>query len=616
MTPGTAWIQSRGETSSRVPFCPELLTLMLCVGLCACGSSGSVNLLAGKSAPFVLPSPTYSKTVAQEISIPMDDGVLLGATVTFPSLDGSTPSPGKFPVVLSMTPYGRDGLSSAPDQPTFATRGIIGAVVDVRGTGGSEGNLNDNYFSPREARDGYELVEYFGTQPYSSGKVGMAGGSYVGITQLLTAEQQPPHLSAITPQVALSDLYRDGYTHGGIPNLFFDAQYLVVQGGPGLVTPNTSPAQLQMTVLAKLQQLTGTPIAFDYLANPDDDKFYQDRSPIYNASKIQVPVLVLDGWRDGFVRGDIENYRALAQRPGVETRLHLDPCTHKGCGAPFAPLTDPPGLDDQAAVVFEFLSKYLLGTPAPVRSPVRAYVQGADLHLETDQWPPSQTQFQHLYLAQGALVDAAPATSASESYFTNPLAGLSMSFDDYGTVAISPYIPTDQRLEDAQGLTWRSAPLTQPLVLAGPVALHLVATSTATDTDWIAKLADVAPDGSEAIISNGYLRASHRELDAARSHTGAPYHTHVNPTPIVAGKVYDYDIEVWPTAYALAAGHQLQIRLTSYDVPTHAPAMIQFDRNNLVATQIVPLLPATNGVIEGGSDPSSLLIPVYTGAMQ
>jgi putative CocE/NonD family hydrolase len=558
----------------------------------------------------VLPAPSFPKTVSQDIAIAMADGVHLGATVTFPSLDGSTPAPGKFPVVVSITPYGRKGECGCPDRPTFAERGIIAATVDTRGTGGSEGNLDQNYFSPLEARDGAAVIEYFGTQDYSSGRVGMAGGSYVGITQLLAAEQQPPHLSAIVPAEVLSDIYRDAFAHGGIMNLFFDAQYIAVQGGPGLLTPNTDPSQLPMTVMAKLQQLEGTPIAFDYLARPDDDPFYQDRSPIYHADRIRVPVLLLGGWRDGLSqRGGPEMYHALAQRPQVETRLHMDPCTHKGCGAPFAPLTDPPGLDDSVALEFEFLSHYLLGTPAPARAPLRYYVQAANAYVEGGEWPPRATHFERLYLDAATLAGAPPAQAGSVNYVTNPSAGLSMSFDEYGTVAISPYLPTDQRLESEQGVTFRTAPLAQALTFAGPIALHLVAQSSASDTDWIAKLADVAPDGSEALITNGYLRASQRALDPAKSRTGVPYHTHVDPTPITPNVDYAYDVEIWPTAYTLAAGHQLQLRIVSVDVPTHLPARVKFDRNDPAATQVVPMAPAINTIELGGTDPSYLLLP-------
>ena len=138
-----------------------------------------------------------------------------------------------------------------------------------------------------------------------------------------------------------------------------------------------------------------------------------------------------------------------------------------------------------------------------------------------------------------------------------------------------------------------------------------VAKSTASDTDWIVKAADVGPDGSETLITNGYLRASHRALDPTRSREAVPYHPHLNPTPLTPGQAYPFDVEIWPTAYQVAAGHQLQIRLTSYDVPTHAPATIMFDRSNPAATQVIPMLPATNTISEGGADPSYLLIPVH-----
>ena len=105
---------------------------------------------------------------------------------------------------------------------------------------------------------------------------------------------------------------------------------------------------------------------------------------------------------------------------------------------------------------------------------------------------------------------------------TNPAAGFSLAFNQYGTVAATPYVPADQRIEGPEGLTFRTPVLEQPLDLAGPLALHLVAASTATDTDWHAKVADVAPDGSESIITEGSLRASHRALDAAQEHARPP----------------------------------------------------------------------------------------------
>jgi uncharacterized protein len=572
-----------------------MTALRILLAALACSLCASPASALAVAPPAKLPDPTYPKTVAKEVLVAMDDGVNIAATVTLPSIDGSTPAPGRFPVVLSMTPYGRNGACGCPSPAMFATRGIASAVADVRGTGGSGGDLSGNYFSPREARDGYELVEYLGTQPWSTGKVGMAGGSYVGITQYLTAEQRPPHLAAITPMVAISDLYREGYTHGGIPNIFFDAQYIGVQGGPGYASTNNDPALLQASVQAKAMQSPPGMIAFDYLARPNDDRFYRDRSPIYHAGRITVPVFVIGNWHDGLLRGSTEMFAALSRRHGVETRLFMDPCTHKGCGAPFAPETDPPGRQDTSALAFEFLDRYLRGADEPARPRVEYYVQGADAYATDTRWPPKGTTYQRLALGDGTL-GGGPGAAATGSYFTDPAAGFSLAFDQYGTVAASPYVPLDQRLEGPQGLTFRTPVLERPRRVVGPIALHLAAASTATDTDWYAKLADVAPDGTESIITEGALRASHRALDRARSRPERPYHTHVDPRPIVPGRFYDYAVEIWPTAYELAAGHRLQLRVTSTDLPTHLPGSYQVDRDAPQDTRVDLLSPATNTI--------------------
>ncbi len=560
-----------------------------------------------RATRFVVPKPTY-KTVSEDLFVRMSDGVRLGATVTYPSRDGVRRAPGRFPVVLSITPYGRAGLCSCPDAALFATRGMVSAVVDTRGTGGSEGNLNQNYFSPLEARDGYQLVEHFGTRSWSNGKVGMAGGSYVGITQYLTAEQQPPHLAAIVPGVALSDLYRDAFTHDGVPNLFFDAQYIAVQGGPGAVTP-PPPSQVAATPEVKLQQLLGTPIALDYLKRPNDGRFYRARSPYYRASKIKVPVLILDGWRDGFVRGAVEMYRALARRPGVETRMYVDPCTHKGCGAPFAATLSDAGGDDVTAMTVEFLAHHLLGTSTPRRAAVRSYVQNASGQiLESTQWPPRDTDFVEMRLRGTSLTPGAPrGRETTRAYVTNPLEGITNPLDFHGTVAISPYVPLDQQLASATGLTWRSAPLKRSAVLAGPSQLHLVASSSSTDTDWIVQVTDVAPDGSVALVTQGYLRASHRAIAHGRSSLGSPYHRHDRAVPIKPGRFYSYEVAIWPTTYRVPRGHRIGVRLSTYDVPTHAPASIQLDPT---APGIEVVTPSRN-TVRMGRGGTSLLLPWF-----
>lgn len=588
-----------------------VLTLGLAMALVAVSFPVSPALAdAPASVPSALPSATYPKTYPEQLFITMDDGVKLGVTITFPSQNGSAPAPGRFPVVLSMTPYGRTGTCSCGRPADFATRGFVSAVADVRGTGGSQGNLDGNYFSPREARDGYDLVEYLGTQSWSNGKVGMSGGSYVGITQYKTAEQDPPHLAAIAPDLALADIYNDAFSPGGIESLSFDAQYLAVQGAPGLLTPNTDSSMIPGTITAKQQQATGKPIALDYLENPFEDRFYYDRSPITQVAKIRVPVFVQDGWRDAFEAGDIRMFQALASRRGVATYLNVGPCTHKGCGVTGeSPTDNPPNRDDVEAQEIRFDQRYLMGMKVPSLPRVRLYDQQAAKYINTTAWPAPETTFQRQYIGPGT-ISSQPRQASSASYLTNPSAGFSMALDQQGTVAISPYVPTDQQLEENQGLTWRTATLTGTLTLAGPIALHLVASSTATNTDWFAKLSDVASDGSESIVSEGQLRASLRAL-APGSTDQQPLEQLTTPEPLTPGKFYDYEIAIAPTAYAFARGHRLQLRLTSNNLPNALPGTLELSPTNPAASGFTPLPPATNTVRFGGSDATSLLLPEY-----
>ncbi|HVY10786.1 MAG TPA: CocE/NonD family hydrolase [Mycobacteriales bacterium] len=559
----------------------------------------STTLLArpGESRAATGPTlPHYAKSFTIQRFIRMDDGVQLGATITFPSHTGTSRAPGRFPVVLDLTPYGRTGLCGCDSAADFAKSGLALAVVDVRGTGGSGGNLNDNYFSPRQARDGKEVVQFLGRQPWSTGKVGMSGGSYLGIMQYLVAERQPSHLAAIAPNEALSDLYNDAAYPGGILSLSFDTQYLAVQGGPGLVTPNTSPQMLPGTIGAKLSQATGRSIALDYLANTTDNRFYRDRSPITHVSRIKVPVYVLDGWRDAFEAGNLRMYEALEKRK-APTFVHIDPCTHKGCGGELAPTTNPPDPDNVEALEIQFFQRYLMGLPVPKPPRVRVYVQQRNRYVNGSAWPLPTTHFVTESL-DASTISTKHDRAALRRYLANPTAGLSMALDEQGTVAISPYLPLDQRLEENQGLTWRTPVLAHPMTLNGPTAVHLVAASTARDTDWFVKLSDVTPDGSEHIVAEGQLRASMRAL-AKGSTRIEPLQSLRRPRAISPGKFLRYEIAIAPTAYRFGAGHRLQLRLTSYNLPNALPATFQLDLNDPSSVVLSPLLPATNTVRVG-----------------
>jgi hypothetical protein len=368
------------------------------------------------------------------------------------------------------------------------------------------------------------------------------------------------------------------------------------------------------TLTAKEEQATGRQVALDYLENPFDDAFYRLRNPITEAGRINVPVFVEDGWRDAFEAGNIRMFDALEKR--VPAYLNVGPCTHKGCGGPEAPTDNPPGQDNVEAQELEFDQRYLMGMSVPDLPRVRLYDQVADGYIDTTAWPPPQSHFERDYLGHGTLsidglgvgtiTPSSPAATTAR-YATDPAAGFSMSLDEQGTLAATPYVPTDQQLEENQGLTWRTPVLTQRLTLAGPIALHLVAASSTTNTDWFAKISDVTPSGQENIVAEGQLRASLRAL-APGSTPEQPLETLTTPQPLVPGRFYEYEIAIAPTADTFATGDRLQIRLTSNNPPNALPGTLWLNPADPAAA-FTPLSPAINTVLFG-RDGTSLLLPV------
>lgn len=563
--------------------------------------------VARSAAGYQSSKPIYSMVTA-EARIPMDDGVELAATVGFPSKDGSKRATGRFPVVVTLTPYGKDLTSPSS---YLVTRGYVVAVVDIRGAGQSGGDLSDNYFSPREQRDGYFVVEWLARQSWSNGRVGMYGGSYQGITQYLTAAQQPPHLKAIVPDMALGDLYRDATYHGGLLSQFFGAQYLAVQGGPGLGSGLHRPDLYPGILATKATQASGDPIAFDYLAHNTDDRFYRERAPVRLASRIRVPVLIHDGWFDGFIRGASEMWRVLSARRGVETRLWVDPTPHKGAqSTQYNPSGYPSSaLGDFAAARLEFFDRHLKGFRTPPRPRVHLFRMGDDRYHDGASWPPAGVRYTRYYASAAGLTTKKPAVG-SGSYASNPTDGWTTTMSRHGNLGASTYQPLDQSLEPAAGLVWRTPALTKALPLCGPIAVDLAAASTASETSWVVRVSDVQPDGSALLLTEGYLRASHRALDPKQSRPERPYHPHLKPTPITPNAVTRYAIELWPTCIELAKGHRLQVQLTSDDFPNHAPGTVRVDRDDPSRLEVVPDQPAVQTVRYGGPQPTSILLPV------
>jgi uncharacterized protein len=356
--------------------------------LCAAAAAAAALLTSfGTTAAHAASAPAwtsydrpvqYAVAVDQHVPVQMSDGVVLNAVVRRPD------APGRFPVIVTITPY--NGTNGAIDVANdyLVQRGYVQVIVDVRGTGESQGTWDA--LGTREQRDGYEAVEWAAAQPWSNGIVGMWGASYMAISQLFTAAQQPPHLEAIFPIVPMGDSYRDMVFPGGQNNTGFIPLWLALVSGGALVPPdyaldgNTSDLA---RALGELGQHALDLPGFD--ANRElqamagdtayDGPYWKTTSPLEVVDKIRVPTFVVGGEHDIFQRGEPLLYERLKQH--VTTRLLIGPWTHTAASSGTGlPADGVPSLD---SIALRWFDQYLKGMQTNVDAIPRVtqYVLGA-----------------------------------------------------------------------------------------------------------------------------------------------------------------------------------------------------------------------------------------------
>ncbi|MDB5903368.1 MAG: xaa-pro dipeptidyl-peptidase peptidase family s15 [Betaproteobacteria bacterium] len=501
--------------------------------------------------------------------ITADDGVVLRADVFRPLGEG------RYPVILSYGPYAK-GLhfeagyklnwarlvQAAPevlegssnkyqnwelvDPEKWVPDGYVCVRVDSRGAGRSPGVLD--CWSPREARDFYDCIEWAGTQPWSNGKVGINGISYYAMNQWQVAALKPPHLTALCIWEGASDYYRELSRHGGILCDFlgswYDRQVLSVQHGVGdrgarnPVTGETiaGPETLTEDELKKNREdLSG-----EALRRPLLDDYYRARIPDF--SKIEVPLLSAANWGGQGLhpRGNYEGYLRAGSR---EKWLEVHGDTH------FTHFYSDYG----AALQKRFFGHFLKGENTgwnrqpPVSINVRRPGEHFTLRAE-NEWPLARTQWTKYYLdpAQRVLGTGEPAAKTTIAY---PTAG--------------------------DGVNFLTPPMKDELEITGPVAVKLWVSSDTTDADLFIALRVFDPAGKEVVfigsndprtpVALGWLRASHRKLDPAQSLPYRPIHTHDEKMPLTPGVPVELDIEVWPTSIVVPPGYRLGLSVRGRD---------------------------------------------------
>jgi putative CocE/NonD family hydrolase len=551
--------------------------------------------------------------IEKNVPVPMRDGTILRADVYRPDTDAPVP------VVVARLPYNRSLPlipPSAMDPERAVEAGFAFVCQDSRGRYGSEG-----LFRPfvDEPADGYDTIEWAAAQPWSSGAVGMAGRSYGAGAQWLAAAEQPPHLKALCPVVIGSDFYDGWIYQGGAFQLGFNVFWALLIGDPREAPRAVAHARhLPLTTLPVLRAAgEKTSFYFDWIEHSTNDAFWKARAFNTRYSRVTVPACNVGGWYDVFLGGTLENFARMRREGGTEDaragqKLIVGPWGH---GSTYGPYPDhsykvfgPDDGLDLMDVQLRFFARHLRGERNGVddEAPVRLFVMGENRWREESDWPLPGTQYTPWYLrgegdeAGGrGLSPERPGDEPPDEFVYDPndpaptVGGpTSLPALLFGTSSG----PLDQKRVEGRPdvLVYTSAPLEAPLAVIGPLRVKLFAATTAVDTDFVAKLTDVSPDGASRILAEGVLRARFREGYEA-------------PRPVEPGTVNEYGIDLVATANVFLPGHRVRLVVTSSSFP-------RFDRNPntggpLGADGPEDLVAARQTIFHDRAHPSHILLP-------
>ena len=560
-------------------------------------------LLAGST---IAADTAHEVEVRADVKIPMRDGVELSANVFLPKAKG------KFPVVLARTPYGKGGTEGGAGH-FYASRGYVYISQDCRGRGASQGQWVPFV---NEARDGKDTHRWILDQPWSSGRIGTAGGSYVGFTQWASAPNAGEYLKAMFPVVPLVDPYGDIAYVGGAYQLCLMMGWGAGVSGNSAIRAWDNEDWLEAfrtLPLCTWDAAIGGKVQYlrDWVAHPQFDSYWA-KSTIRGRSKdITAPIYVVCGWYDLFAKSVFDHVNTVklnsrSQHARNHQYVLMGPWTH-GISKDGKVGSLDFGKDaviNLNEVQAKWFDHWLKGEKTGVEEwpPFRIFVMGRNRWRDEEAWPLQRTQYTPFYFhgdgsansleGDGSLSTATPGQEPADRYVYDPddpvptLGGCNL-----GKCPVGPHDQTKaERREDV--LVYTSDELTSELEVTGPVKVVLYAASSATDTDWTAKLVDVHPDGRPFNLCDGIIRARYR--DSADE-----------PTLIEPGEIYRYEIDLWVTSNVFLPGHKIRVEISSSNFP-------RFDRNPNTGHPFgadAELQKASQTVHHGVEHPSHILLP-------
>jgi len=538
-----------------------------------------------------------------ESGIAMRDGIELAADVYLPRPD-QLPAP----VIVTVTPYGKDGEAFAPGEAKlYQDNGYVYVSVDTRGRGKSEGEW---HAFVHDAADTHDVIEWAGTQSWSTGAVGTTGLSYMGWVQWAGASQRPSHLKCMVSTSAAGRWQQEIPYLNGVFQLYFGWWVFLVRRRiaevHGLELHDWDTLLKTLPVQSLRDVIDPAGATWDMLMEHDtmDDLWRSLRYEDLYAG-IDVPCLHVTGWYDlEDLLGAFHHYgHMMASSPAAaRQRLLVGPWSHVKSRYPDSTYADvdfgPSAAVDMEAEHLRWFDHWLKGIDngAEQDPAVTIFEPGLNHWRTPPSWPTSNGTETHYFGEAGSLGRREASAQGARSYRYDPadpvLTGL-----DVRNYPVED-VPLDQSVNETRDdvLTYTSEPLTEALTVSGEAHVFLAAASDREDTDWHVKITDVQEDGRSLKVTQGCLRACHRDsLEEA--------------TPMVPGRTYEFDVEMWPTHHVFLPGHRIRVSVTSSDFPWFARNL---NAMGPIVKQSTPLV-ATNTVHHGGSRGSRVVLPIEKG---
>jgi len=570
--------------------------------------------------------------IEKNVEARMRDGTILRADLYRPAAGG------RHPVLLQRTPYNKEllaltGMTLDPLRAAAAGYNVI--IQDVRARWASEGGP---FFLYRdEAQDGRDSVAWAASASFSDGRVGAYGVSYMGGTTWHAAASGGSALRAISPTTAPNDFWRNHLWRGGALNWGLLVNWSLQAIGPealaraGKAKPDFAASFLQLIddIDAFDERVRCLPLRAFAPARPDDDAFLPffhevlrhpepdawTRSLLIKHRDVRAPALIIAGWHDLMLDGDLEHFASMKQHAATEearraTRIVIGPWSHGMFGSTvgdvdFGLRASGAFLDlreDLTSLQLRWFDRWLRDERNGVEeeAPVKLFVQGRNRWRDETAWPLARAKPTKLYLrAERSLSWQSPGASEPEDAYAydpeHPCPTWGGSLLMPGTYRRGP-VDQSPIVSRRDVLAYTSGALESDLEVTGPVTFVLHAASDARDTDWMVKLCDVHADGRTLNVTDGVLRASYRESSTQRR-------------LLESGAIVRYEIALHPTSMVFRAGHRLRVLVTSSDFP-------RYDRNpntGELGVEARAFTTARQRIFHDSDRASHLLLPIIPG---